>query len=199
MSGVRPGRAPLALAAVFGLFVAVIALVRPTAPLPLRVGSPAPAFDLPELRVTSGSPRSSRSLEDLRGRVVFVNFWATWCPPCRDEAPSLERLYRRYAPSGLEVLAVSIDEPAALEAVQTFVKELDLTVPVLLDPERDTYRRYQATGVPETFVVGPDGRVVERLVGPREWDDPRYAALVERLLGVAPPSPGADAPPGLGG
>jgi thiol-disulfide isomerase/thioredoxin len=130
--------------------------------------------------VGSGPPRS---LGELRGKIVFVNFWATWCPPCRDEAPSLERLHRRLAARGLEVLAVSIDDRAAVAAVAEFRRELGLTLPILLDPERTAYLRYQATGVPETFVVGRDGRLVERIVGPRDWDQPRYAALLDRLLG----------------
>jgi thiol-disulfide isomerase/thioredoxin len=133
-----------------------------------------------------------RSLADAHGKVVFVNFWATWCPPCRDEAPSLERLYQRLGPQGLEVLAVTIDEAGDREAVAKFRQELGLTLPILLDPDRDVYRAYQATGVPETFVVSREGRLVERVVGPRDWEEPRYTALVERLLG-GDPAPGTGA------
>jgi thiol-disulfide isomerase/thioredoxin len=133
-----------------------------------------------------------RSLADVQGKVVFVNFWATWCPPCRDEAPSLERLYQRLGPRGLEILAITIDEAGDREPVERFRQELGLTLPILLDPDRDAYRAYQATGVPETFVVSREGRLVERVVGPRDWEEPRYTALVERLLG-GDPAPAAGA------
>jgi thiol-disulfide isomerase/thioredoxin len=160
------------------LVVATIVWLRPSLPPPLRVGSEVPEFRLPVL--DKAGPRSvgTQTLSELKGRVVFINFWATWCPPCRDESPSLERLYRRFGPRGLEVLAVSIDDPGALEAVSKFRDEFELTA-------RRAYGAYQATGVPETFVISPEGRLVEQMVGPRDWDQPRYAALVERLAGSA--------------
>jgi peroxiredoxin len=77
---------------------------------------------------------------------------------------------------------VSIDDPGALDAISKFRDEFDLTFPILLDPDRRAYGAYQATGVPETFVVSPRGQLVEQVVGPRDWDQPRYATLVERLL-----------------
>ena len=152
---------------------------RGSAELPLRVGTPAPDFASVDL---SGQPIS---LESLRGRVVFVNFWATWCAPCRTEAPSLERLYRRLKPEGFEILAVSIDKPETREAVGAFQTEFELSFPVLLDSEQEIYQAFKATGVPETFLVDPKGRVVERFVGPRNWGDPRYARAVRRLLAAA--------------
>jgi peroxiredoxin len=174
----------LALGA-YALVVAAILWFRPAAAPPLRLGSEAPDFDLPLLGESGPAPpaQTSRALSDLRGQVVFINFWATWCPPCRDEAPSLESLYRRFRSEGLEVLAVSIDDPSARGDVSEFRQEFELTFPILLDPGRTAYRAYQVTGVPETFVVGTDGRLVEQVVGPRDWEQPRYAALVERLLG----------------
>jgi peroxiredoxin len=114
--------------------------------------------------------------------VVFVNFWATWCAPCRDEAPALERLYREFSERGFEILAISIDETASRDTVRSFREEFDLTFPILIDPARSIYGAYQATGVPETFLIDPQGRIVERFVGPRGWDEPRYARAIERLL-----------------
>jgi peroxiredoxin len=182
----------LALAA-YALVAGAILWFRPAAAPPLRLGSEAPEFRLPILEGARPAPHTagSRALSELRGRVVFINFWATWCPPCRDEAPSLEKLYRRFRSEGLEVLAVSIDEAGAVEEVSEFREEFGLTFPILLDPERTAYGAYQVTGVPETFVVSPDGRLVEQVVGPRDWDQPRYATLVERLLGGPNPSEGA--------
>jgi peroxiredoxin len=140
------------------------------------VGAPAPGFELPALSGTAVA------LGDLRGRVVFVNFWATWCPPCREEAPALERLYRRLRGEGFEVVGVSIDDPSGREAVERFRDEFSLSFPLLVDPDRSAYRAYQATGVPETFVVDRSGRLAERFVGPRDWDEPRYANAVRTLL-----------------
>jgi peroxiredoxin len=166
------------------LAVAIVVL-RPSIAPPLRIGSPAPEFRLPAL-TDSGPPGQAggaRSPSELRGRVLFINFWATWCPPCRDEAPSLERLYQRLKTHGLEVLAVSIDDPGARATVESFQREFSLSFPILLDPSQTVYRAYQATGVPETFVISPEGRLIERVVGPRDWDRPRYTELVERLMG----------------
>jgi peroxiredoxin len=163
-------------AASFAAGVALLVALRPPADPPLRAGAPAPGFELPGL---SGD---AVDLGDLRGRVVFVNFWATWCPPCRKEAPALERLYRNLRAEGFEVLGVSIDDPSARDAIERFREEFGLTFPLLVDPDRSAYRAYQATGVPETFLVDRAGRVVERFVGPRDWDEPRYANAVRALL-----------------
>ncbi len=178
MSGARPGTRFL-LAAVLLVAAgaaALVALSPPSAP-PLGVGGHAPGF---ELALADGSRRID--LDGLRGRVVFVNFWATWCAPCRDEAPALERLYRGLSGEGFEILAISIDDPAAREAVQAFRAEFELSFPVLLDADRSAYRAYQATGVPESFLIDRAGRVTERFVGPRNWDEARYGDAVRRML-----------------
>jgi peroxiredoxin len=137
---------------------------------------PAPAFELPDLE------GRMVSLAEQRGRVVFINLWATWCAPCRTEAPALERLYRELGGQGFEVLAISIDDADQREAVESFRDEFQLTFPILLDPGRVAYAAYQATGVPETFVVDAEGRIAEWFIGPRSYDEPRFARAVERLL-----------------
>jgi peroxiredoxin len=147
---------------------------------PLRSGAPAPGFDLPSL--TGGT----QSLDRYRGRVLFVNFWATWCAPCREEAPALQTLYERLRDDGFEVLAISIDDAGAVEKVQTFVQQLQLDFPILLDPEQRVYRAYQAYGVPETFLIDAQGRVVERFIGPKNWDDERYERAIRQLLQLRP-------------
>ena len=183
MSALRRYRGYLLALGGYALVVAAIVWFRPSLTPPLRVGSEAPDFRLPVLDDSLPQSVETRALSDLRGRVVFINFWATWCPPCREESPSLQRLYRRLGPRGLEVLAVSIDDSGALDAVSEFRDEFGLTFPILLDPARTAYRAYQSTGVPETFVISPDGQLVEQVVGPRDWDQPLYAALVDRLVG----------------
>jgi cytochrome c biogenesis protein CcmG/thiol:disulfide interchange protein DsbE len=154
---------------------AYVASLEPPAPS-LRPGSEAPAFSLP----VPGA--AEVSLQALRGRVVFVNFWATWCAPCREEAPSLERLYRALKPEGFEVLGISIDSEQDAAAIDAFAAEYRLTFPLPRDPEKRVYDAYQASGVPETFLVDRHGKVLERFVGPQNWDDPRYARAIRRAL-----------------
>ncbi len=168
---------PLLLAALLVASAAgVLVGLRGTSAPPLRVGTPAPDFSLRSL----AGPELS--LAELRGRVVFVNFWATWCAPCKEEAPSLDRLYRSFPRESFEILAVSIDARGLDQEVSAFGEEYALSFPILLDPEQRTYAAYQASGVPETVVVGVDGRLIERFIGPRDWDQPRYARAVRRLI-----------------
>jgi thiol-disulfide isomerase/thioredoxin len=91
----------------------------------------------------------------VRGAVVLVNFWATWCIPCRDEMPLLEQAYRRAGPGLLMVLGVNFDEPEAL--VRSYAEEMRLTFPILLDPGASVQRLYRVRGYPSTFLVGADG------------------------------------------
>jgi thiol-disulfide isomerase/thioredoxin len=120
---------------------------------------------------------------------VFVNFWATWCPPCKAEAPSMERLYKELQPEGFEIVAISIDSPDALPQIEAFRQELGLTFPIPLDPEKRAYEAYRVAAVPETFLVDPSGQVLERFVGPQNWDDPRYVRAIRRALEVARGAP----------
>jgi peroxiredoxin len=159
------------LAAGAGLLVAL----RGTPSSPIRMSQPAPGFELPSL-----ADGRSVTLQEMRGRVVFVNFWATWCAPCRTEAPSLDRLYTVLAGEGFELLAISID--ASAEAVHSFRDEFDLGFPILMDPEQRSYAAYHVSGVPETFMLDTQGRMVEHFVGPRDWSQPRYANAIRRLI-----------------
>jgi peroxiredoxin len=157
---------------------------------PLRPGALAPGFELPAL---SGG---SEALSGYRGRVLFVNFWATWCTPCREEAPALQILYERLRDAGFSVLAISIDDAGARDKVEAFARTLELDFPILLDPDQAVYHAYQAYGVPETFVVDRQGRVVERFVGPKAWADPRYERAIRSLLEAPPgaiPTSGGEA------
>lgn len=143
----------------------------------------APDFAVPDL-----SGQAVR-LSALRGKVVLVNLWTTWCPPCREEMPSMERLYRQLGPKGLVLLAVSQDD-GGRAVVEPFVKGMGLTFPVLVDPEHQVGSAYGVWGYPETFVIDREGRIAERVIGPRAWDSPEQIAALERLLAAGGPAGG---------
>lgn len=141
----------------------------------IEIGQQAPGFEYPLL----GGGRMS--LAGQQGKVVLINIWATWCAPCLEEMPDLQRLYARLKDEGVpfEILAVSIDALGA-DAVERFVERFALTFPILLDPRGSVKRRYQTTGVPETFIVGPRGRVLQKIIGVRKWDAPAVVAYLKR-------------------
>jgi peroxiredoxin len=163
------------LAAVLALGAALVWLGESRTPDPLRRGAPAPRFELP---VLGGGP--SLSIESLRGKVVLLNFWATWCKPCEDEMPAMQRLYRELAPEGFELLAISVDEQS--DAVARFQQRLGLSFPVLLDPKRRVADTYQSYKFPESWLIDADGVLVARFIGPRDWDSPAYVDRVRSLL-----------------
>ena len=144
-------------------------------PDPVGRGSAAPAFTLPQ-RPGPGET----SLASLRGQVVLLNFWATWCEPCEREMPAMQRLHESLGPSGLHLVAVSVDESS--DVVDEFRKRFGLTFEILLDADKRVADRYQTYRFPETLLIGRDGVVIERYVGPREWDSPLYQARIRRLL-----------------
>ncbi len=120
-------------------------------------------------------------LSDYRGKVVFLNFWATWCPPCKEEMPALERLHRRFGPKGLAVLAISTD-PDGASVVVPFVKQNALTFPVALDPRGEVTALYGVRALPATIIIDRQGNLALIALGPRGWDDPPARALFESLL-----------------
>lgn len=144
-----------------------------------HTGYDAADFALPDLQ-----GRIHR-LSELRGKVVFLNLWATWCPPCREEMPGMEKLYQRLKGRDFAMLAVAEDEGGAA-AVGPFVRDNGLTFPVLLDPEATLSPRYGATGYPETFIIDRNGQVVHHTIGPAEWNDPEMVAFIEQLLANRP-------------
>jgi len=152
--------------------------------LPVEVGSMAPGFtatDMEGRRVT---------LEELKGQVVLLNVWATWCGPCRDEMPSMERLHRELGPKGLKIVAVSVDvAPGTVSPggqpggdVAAFAKELGLTFAIWQDPSGGIQRTYRTTGVPESFVIDRNGVIQKKVIGATEWDAGSHTELLRRLL-----------------
>ncbi len=119
---------------------------------------------------------------ELRGRVILLNFWATWCPPCRKEMPSMERLHQRYKERGLVVLAVSQDQAGSRE-VKAFADELKLSFPVWHDRDGLVGRQYSIPGVPTSYLIARDGRVAYRALGEYDWNGNEARRAVEALLG----------------
>jgi len=126
------------------------------------------------------------SLGDFKGKVVLVNFWATWCAPCVAEMPALERLHQALVDEGFAVLAISEDRGGAA-TVNPFLARLDLQfLPVYLDPKAALGRAFALKGLPTSFLIGRDGNVIAGLVGPAEWDSPAALEFMRHYLGTAP-------------
>lgn len=141
----------------------------------------------PIFAVTAAGARIS--LVELRGRVLLVNFWATWCPPCREEMVQFEELHREFTGRGLTVLAVNVREKQAI--IRKFGKRMGLTYPLLLDPDGAIGKAYGVVGLPSTFLIGRDGRPFALAVGARDWGGPEAKALIEAML--AHPAPRKEA------
>jgi len=122
----------------------------------------------------------SASLFSYRGKVVILNFWATWCPPCRAEMPSMENLYRRFKNDGLEILAVDLGEDE--RTVNQFIENNGYTFPVMLDRSNRAGGLYGIQAIPATFILDREGRIIARIAGSIEWDTPRMTAAFDALL-----------------
>ena len=151
---------------------------------PVTTGTIAPDFEVKNL--DGGLAR----LSDHSGKVVLMNIWATWCPPCLDEMPSMERLYQELGEEDFEILAVSIDAELGLfdltgnvgGDVRAFADSLGLTFPILHNPSGDIQRLYRTRAVPETFLIGRDGIIYKKVAGGTEWDAPDHKEMIRRLL-----------------
>ncbi len=141
-----------------------------------------PAKELVEAPSVVGTDPDGNTirLEDFRGKVVFLNFWATWCIPCRLEMPAMERLYQEFKGRGLVVLAVNVQEGP--QAVRAFLREHKLTFPVVLDPKGAAAMTYLVHGLPATYLIDRKLRIVGRAFGAREWDSKDGRAYIRALL-----------------
>ena len=139
-------------------------------------GAIAPDFTLKDL---SGH---ELRLSDLKGKVVLLNFWATWCPPCRKEVPSLVSLNSQMSGKAFQMVTVSIDE-GGKQAIEEFFASAGVTLPVLLDTDRNISKLYGTTGVPETFIVNQRGAIVKKVVGGMDWSDPAVVKYLNDLMG----------------
>jgi len=140
---------------------------------PALAGKTAPAFAF-ELN------GKRMQLSDLKGKVVVLNFWASWCPPCVEETPSLNGLQARIAPQGGMVLGVSVDDNDA--AYQKFLHEQNVSFPTWRDPEQKVNLEYGTTIFPETYIIGRDGKIARKVIGPQDWDRGENYAFLETLL-----------------
>jgi peroxiredoxin len=146
----------------------------------LGLTRPASARSTPDVPVGTAEDATLR-VSDFKGKVVFLNFWATWCKPCEEEMPGLERLYQRFKSQGLVVLAVSLDADGA-SVVRPFVARHKLTFPVGLDPRLTVSGAWGVWALPTSVIIDRSGRRVLAANGPREWDGPDAAALFGALL-----------------
>jgi len=142
----------------------------------VEINRPAPSF-----RAIDLATRDTASLEDYRGSVTLVNIWATWCLPCRDEMPSMQKLYDSLGSRGFRIAAISIDEGSP-EDVTAFAEKFGLTFDILHDRSGQVERLYQTTGVPESFLLDRRGVLVKRVIGAHDWSSPANIGAVERLL-----------------
>lgn len=149
------------------------------APQAVTVGEPAPAYAGQTLA------GDSVTLASLRGKTVLLNVWATWCTPCRTEIPALQRLHDRFASNGLEVVGVSVDADGDEEKIRGFMRDFGMSYPVWRDPAERVSATFLVIGIPATFLVGPDGTLLFRHIGPVTDTDPRLLAAIEQGLGRA--------------
>ena len=140
-----------------------------------EVGKPAPDFTFP------GLDGKMISLSDHIGKVVLVNIWATWCRPCIDEMPSMEKLYQELDKEDFAILAVSIDALGA-GVVKPFMQAYNLTFPALLDPEGTIKTTYQVTGVPESFIIDQQGVLIKKIIGAADWNSPDVVRFFRNLI-----------------
>lgn len=152
-----------------------------------------PGSEAPDFEAVDVATGEITTLADYRGEVVLLNIWATWCKPCEEEMPSMQRLHETLGPDGLKIVAVSIDI-APTAKVLRWVQERDLTFDVLQDRGRRIEGLYQTTGVPESYVINRAGVIVKRQIGAYEWDGPVPIALFRRLMDLEENQPATAMP-----
>jgi len=140
-----------------------------------KAGRPAPDFSF----TLDGQPAR---LSSLRGKVVVLNFWATWCPPCRDELPSLDQLQAKLVPMGGTVLGVSVDEDGA--AYRRFLAQYPVTFPTYRDPSKSIPASYGTYQYPETYIIDRQGRLARKIIGAQDWSSPDILAYLQNLAGA---------------
>jgi len=166
--------APVLVAGLIAMAGPAAMAAEQAAPLARRL--PAPDFTLPDVE------DKTHRLADYRGKVVLLNFWATWCPPCRKEMPSMQRLWEKFRGRDFAILAVDVGEDE--ERVFAFTLELDIPLefPLLLDRDGKVMERWPVRGLPTTFILDREGRIAYQAIGGREWDAPELVAIMQGLM-----------------
>lgn len=141
----------------------------------------APGVDAPNIVLEDAATGDSVSLESMKGQVVFLNIWATWCGPCQAEMPSIQALHDSLAKDGLKILAVSVDD-GSNQHVERWIRQRHFTFRILHDPTGNTERTFQSTAVPQSFVINRQGVIVKRAIGAERWNDPANMTLFRHLL-----------------
>lgn len=142
---------------------------------PLREIQKAPEFCLEDLE------GKAIELKTFKGKVILLNFWATWCGPCKEEMPSMETLYQRFDKKDFALLGVSVDFEAR-EEVRRFIGKKGYTFPILLDPKGKVLDLYGVKAIPSSFLINKRGVILGRAIGPRRWDRPEVISLIDLLL-----------------
>lgn len=165
----------------FILFIPSTTIAAPPAPWEIEelMGKTAPPFTLKDLN------GNEVSLAAFNGQVVLINFWATWCGPCKREMPGIEKVFKRYKNQGLTVIAISIDSEKS--AILNFLKSIPLSFPILHDPEIEVSKRYKVYAYPTSFLIDRNGIIREKFIGEEDWLDESRIKLIERFLNEKQP------------
>ncbi len=176
-------------AAIAGIIIAVVAAVifivagQREKFEPVTANSEIIDFELPDMQ------GKMRKLSDFRGKVVFLNFWATWCKPCEEEMPSMQALYENLNNFPFEIVAVSVDKDPP-EKVAEFAKQYGITFTILHDRKGKIKETYKTTGVPETFIIDQNGVVALKVWGPKDWTEPDSIKEIMELVQYGPKKKG---------
>lgn len=161
------------------LFLSLTACSKSDAPKKSAVAAEkSPAPDVSVISLANGS---TLKLSDLRGKVVLLNFWATWCPPCREEIPSMMKLNSFMAGKPFQMVAISVDEGGRKD-IESFFKESGFSLPTYLDESGASTKSYGITGVPESFIIDKQGVLVKKIIGGYAWDSPETVSFLEGLM-----------------
>jgi peroxiredoxin len=141
----------------------------------VRVDQKVPDFSLKDLN------GKKVEIKQFKGKIIFLNFWATWCGPCKDEMPGLEVLYKQLKEKNFVLLAVSVDY-GGLKSVQDFINIYQYTFPVLVDPKCEVFDLFKVKGIPTTFLIDKKGKMIGKATGPRDWKSPEVLSLLNLLI-----------------
>ncbi len=147
---------------------------------PPTAASPTPVAGLPAAASLSTKAGGPTHLSDFKGKVVVLNFWATWCPPCVEEAPALNHLQQRIASRGGVIIGISIDDDSA--KYEKFLKDFGVPFPTWRDPSAKVMHDYGTIMIPETYIIDRHGRIARKIIGPQRWDSPELTAYFDYLL-----------------